>query len=122
MAFYRRHLCRRDPWPEELNRSFAKVEQNPEVYATMCGPSDFHVVGTLKDWDVTARLGEIGVPTLVVSGGYDEMTPAIADTVRRGIPGAEAVLFEEASHMAHLEEPERFLQVVGSFLDRVDQA
>lgn len=121
MEFYRRHICRLDPWPDELNRTFAKVQQNPEVYATMVGPSEFHVVGTLKDWDITARLGEIGVPALVISGEHDEMTPAIADTVRRGIPGAEAVLVTDASHMVHLEKPSQFLQAVGDFLNRVDQ-
>ncbi len=34
----------------------------PEVYHTMNGPSEFHVIGTIKDWDITSRLGEIRVP------------------------------------------------------------
>ena len=84
MVFYRRHVCRLDPWPEPLTRTFAKLEANPEVYNTMFGPSEFHATGTLKEWDVRDRLGEIRLPTLVTSGRHDEATPTIAETVHRG--------------------------------------
>jgi L-proline amide hydrolase len=118
LVFYRRHVCRLDPWPDCLNRTFDKLAQDPEVYFTMNGPSEFHVIGVIKDWDIVGRLGEIEVPTLVISGRYDEATPAIAETVHRGIPGSEWVVFEQSSHTPHLEETERYLQVVTSFLDR----
>ncbi len=120
-VFYRRHVCRVDPMPEYVQRAFANIDANPEVYHTMNGPSEFHVIGTLKDWDITDRLGEIHVPALVVSGRYDEATPIIAETVHRGIPGSAWVLFEHSSHMPHAEEPERFMQVLGDFLTRVEQ-
>ncbi len=119
-TFYARHVCRLDPVPDFVARSFAKLAANPEVYHTMNGPSEFHVVGTLQNWDITARLGEIRVPTLVLSGRHDEATPAIAATVRDGIPGAEGVIFEESSHMCHAEEPERFREVVSAFLARIE--
>jgi pimeloyl-ACP methyl ester carboxylesterase len=61
------------------------------------------------------------VPTLVTSGRHDECTPALVEPLHRGISGSEWVLFEESAHMPYLEEPERFLQVVGSFLDRVER-
>jgi len=118
LVFYRRHVCRLDPWPDCLNRTFEKLSQDPEVYNTMNGPSEFHVIGVIKDWDIVERLGEIQVPTLVISGRYDEATPAIAETVHRGIPGSEWVVFEQSAHTPHLEETERYLQVVASFLDR----
>jgi proline-specific peptidase len=119
-VFYRRHLCRLDPWPECVVRSFDKLAQSPEVYQTMNGPSEFHVIGTLKDWDIVSRLGEIRVPALVVGGRYDEATPAITETVHRGIPGSEWVIFENSAHMPHVEETERFLQVLDRFLSRVE--
>ena len=122
MVFTRRHVCRLDPFPECLNRSFGALSRDPLVYRAMVGPSEFFVTGTLRDWDVTARLGEIQVPTLVLSGRYDEATPAIAGALHRGIRGSERVLFEESSHMPHLEEPERFCAFVTSFLDRVESA
>lgn len=122
LEFYRRHVCRIDPFPECVERTFAGIAVNPEVYYTMNGPSEFHVIGKIKDWDITDRLPEIGVPTLVVSGRYDEATPLIAETVHRGIRGSEWVLFENSSHMPHVEETEKFLNVLGDFLDRVESS
>lgn len=84
------------------------------------GPSEFHVVGVIKDWDVTARLGEINAPALVTSGRYDEATPLIAETVHKGIKGSKWVVFEESAHLAHAEEPERYMAVLADFLARVE--
>jgi proline-specific peptidase len=120
MVFYRRHVCRRDPWPDCVNRAFAKLLEHPEVYNTMNGPSEFHVIGVLKDWDIVDRLSEIRVPTLVTSGRYDEATPAIAETVHRGIQGSEWVVFEHSAHLAHAEEPERYMQILEQFLSRIE--
>src|SRR5258706_1090822 len=46
-VFYHRHVCRVVPYPDFVQRSFDKLAENPEVYNTMNGPSEFHVVGTL---------------------------------------------------------------------------
>ena len=118
LEFYRRHVIRVDPMPEAVARTFAKLERNPQVYQTMNGPSEFHVVGKLKTWDIVARLPEINAPTLVTSGRHDEATPLIAETVHRGIRGSEWVIFEDSSHMAHVEEAARFMAVLEEFLVR----
>jgi proline-specific peptidase len=107
------------PTPEWVEKAFEKLEDN-EVYLTMWGPSEFCATGPLKDWDVTARLGEIRLPTLVIAGRYDEATPALADTIHQGIPGSELVIFESSAHFPHIEESERYLQVLSVFLDRVE--
>jgi len=120
MVFYGRHICRLDPWPDCLNRTLERVLQSPEVYSTMWGASEFHVTGTLKDWDIANRLGEIRVPTLVVGGRYDEATPAMTEALHRGISGSEWVIFENSAHMPQLEETERYMQVLTDFLDRVE--
>src|SRR3954468_10163408 len=36
-VFYRRHVCRLDPWPDEVTESFAWIERDPTVYHTMNG-------------------------------------------------------------------------------------
>ena len=118
--FYNRHVCRVVPNPDYVTRTFEKMVQFPQVYHTMNGPSEFHVVGTIKDFDITDRLAEIDIPTLVISGRYDEATPAIAETVHSGIRGSERVLFENSSHMSFVEETDRFMEVVGDFLERVE--
>ena len=119
-VFYRRHVCRLEEWPEEVGRAFEWIEKDPTVYHTMNGPSEFHVIGTLKDWQVKNRLGDIRVPTLVVCGRYDETTPALQETLAAGIPDAESHVFEESSHMPFWEEREAFMSVVGDFLARHD--
>ncbi len=121
MEFYRRHFCRRQPWPESLTRSFDKWMGDPQVYLTMNGPSEFAVTGVLRDWDIVDRLGEIRVPTLITSGRYDEVTPDVIETVHHGIRGSEWVLFENSAHMAHLEEPHRYMEVLEEFLSRVER-
>jgi L-proline amide hydrolase len=108
-AFNRLYLCRLDPWPEPLQRAFARMLEDPTVYGTMIGPSEFHVTGSLKDWDITERLGEIATPTLLISGLHDEATPRIVEEVHRRVDGSTWELFESSSHTPHLEEPERFL-------------
>jgi proline-specific peptidase len=121
-VYYRRHGCLMDPKkrPAWLKQAFAKLDSNPEVYNTMWGPSEFCVTGTLKDWNITDRLGEVRVPTMVIGGRYDEATPAITETLHRGIPGSEWVIFEHSGHFPHIDETERYLRVLGQFLNRVE--
>jgi L-proline amide hydrolase len=116
MVFYRRHLCRLDPWPQELIDAFGWIAKDPTVYHTMNGPSEFHVIGSIKDWQAKDRLGQIDVPTLLTSGRYDEATPALQETMRDGIPNSQWALFEESSHTPFLEERDRYMQVVGKWL------
>lgn len=119
LVFYERHLCR-VPWPECMQRAFALMDEDPTVYHTMNGPSEFHCIGSLKDWDITDRLPEIDVPTLLISGEYDEATPRVVKELDDRIPDSEWVLFEGASHSTHIEQPEKYLATVERFLDRVD--
>lgn len=119
-AFSQRHAGGHiDPKPEWVKKAFEKLESN-EVYLTMWGPSEFCVTGTLKDWDITDRLGEIQVPALVLCGRHDEATPALAETIHHGMPGSEWVIFENSAHFPHIEETDRYLVVLSSFLDRVE--
>jgi proline-specific peptidase len=117
--FYRRHLCRMDPWPEALVRSSDQMEGN-QVYATMNGPTEFDVIGRLRTWDRTPDLGRIDVPTLITCGRYDEITPACSETIAEGIPDARVVVFEESAHVAHLEEAEAYAGTVEEFLESVE--
>ena len=121
MVFYRKHLCRLEEWPDCVNRSFEKMNQHPQVYHTMNGPSEFHCIGSIKNWNIVHRLSEIRERVLLLSGRYDEATPAIVETIHRGIPGSEWVIFENSSHMPHIEEPERFMRVLNQFLRRAEQ-
>lgn len=116
MVFYERHLCRIVPFPDSMQRTFSQMNEDPTVYHTMNGPSEFHVIGKLRSWDVTPRLGEVRVPVLVISGEHDEATPAVVRPLVEAIPSARWELIAEASHSPHLEQPERFFALVEDFL------
>jgi L-proline amide hydrolase len=117
IVFYDRHVIRLKPIPVHVQRA---MDQAGEVYFTMNGPTEFLVIGTIKDWDRTDRLSEIHVPTLITSGRYDESTPLLNEVLHNGIVGSEWVLFEQSSHMAHVEERERYLSTVKAFLEGVE--
>lgn len=114
-VFYHRHLCRMEPWPEALVLSGEQMDGN-QVYLTMNGPTEFDVIGLLREWDRTADLGRIRVPTLVTCGRYDEITPSCSETITRGIPDARMHVFEESAHCAHLEEADDYARIVEAFL------
>ena len=118
-TFDQRHICRLDPYPEVLSDRSLHGDQ---VYATMCGPSEFTIIGRLRTWDFTDRLGEVRQPTLVTGGRYDEFTPGHAGAMLQRLPDARYVCFEDSAHCAHLEEPIAFRTVVAGFLDEVEAA
>ena len=120
-VFYDRHVCRVNPWPPEVARTFAALEEDPTVYVTMNGPNEFHVLGTLKHWSIVDRLHLIQAPTLLISGKYDEATPACVQPYADRIKNVRWVKFENSSHMPHVEETERYLKVVGDFLAAHDR-
>lgn len=57
------------------------------------------------------------IPTLLVWGTRDRMIPALhATTAHEAIAGSRVVLFEGAGHFPHLDEPERFAEVLRDFM------
>jgi proline-specific peptidase len=114
LGFYREHVCRLDPWPAGLERSFAQAGY--DVYTTMNGPSEFSVTGTLRTWDIMDRLPEIAVPALLVGGRHDECRPEHLAEMHRRIPGSRLEIIEDASHLCFAEQPAEFMRIIESFL------
>ncbi len=119
-VFYDRHVCRVKPKPDDVARTDAWLERDPTVYHTMNGPNEFYVIGTMKDWTIVDRVDRIAVPTLLVSGRHDEATPACVQPFADRIPDVRWTIFEESSHMPHLEERAACMATVGGFLDEID--
>jgi L-proline amide hydrolase len=117
-VFYQRHVCRLDPLPEEVKRTFDAMDADPTVYRAMNGPTEFHVIGPLKDWSVIDRLHRITVPVLLISGRHDEATPEVVQPFADHIGDVEWVIFENSSHMPHVEERAACMRVVSDFLQR----
>lgn len=124
--YYCRFTRRSIPFdPDESLRELREVlypviDDIGPAYGTMWGPFEFVCTGTLINWNVIDQLGDITVPTLVLSGFYDEVKPACARAIAEGIPGADFVIFGQSSHFVMLEaEAETYLATVRSFVERV---
>ncbi|GJJ06650.1 hypothetical protein Clacol_000844 [Clathrus columnatus] len=115
-VFYKRHLCRVDPWPEELAKSFEIMGQDSTVYLTMNGPNEFYITGSLKTWSIIDDLHKVKVPTLVINGRYDGAQDEAVFPFFNNIPKCRWVRFEGSSHLPQFEEPERFFELIGDFL------
>ena len=97
------------------------MEEDSTVHFTMNGPNEFFCIGTLRDWSVVDQVKDIVAPTLVVSGGYDEATPESVQPFAANIPNVRWEILENSSHMPFVEEPERYLELVGRFLGEHDE-
>ena len=93
----------------ELGRQ-ALLETGPDVLL-----SDFDACDR---FDVMGRLGEIEVPTLVITGTADQLTPPrYAHFLAEHISDAQLVLVEGAGHMVMLERPAQVAKTVREFLE-----
>ena len=103
------------PPPEYLQDVFSKLAY--DVYRVMWGEeSEFKVTGTLAQFDVTHRLPEIRVPTLVIVSTSDIPTVAMAQQTAQLIPDAQLEVFEHSRHFPFIEEPETFFNVIRQFI------
>lgn len=77
-----------------------------------------HTLAALRDRsDSTGRLKTISVPTLIVMGQQDAITPlAVAQAMQQGIPGARLAIIAGAGHMPPMEQPDQFNRTVRDFL------
>ena len=112
-------VCRMDPWPEFLQRAIARA--NFAVGEALDKRKERHAPGGRDTWDITPHLGEIRLPALILSGRHDGLVRGQDQVLAAGIPDATWIRFEESSHYAHAEEPERFNVVLDDFLTRVEQ-
>src|SRR5258708_26186928 len=67
--------------------------------------------------DTTATLPNIKVPTLILVGDQDPITPpAAAQSLQKSIPGSELHIIPDAAHLSNLEDPQAFNQHLLMFL------
>lgn len=68
--------------------------------------------------DLTARLKEIRVPVLAITGAEDAAAPGTR-AIHENLPGSELVVIPSASHISNIEQPEAFNQALTRFYDRI---
>jgi len=119
MAFYQLYLARKQPWDPNMDSTFAGL--NEELYRYMWGPSEFTATGTLRDFDVTDSLSLITVPTLFMTGEYDEARPATVEYHASLVSGAEVAIIPGAAHITMHDNPVETIRVVREFLRAADR-
>jgi proline iminopeptidase len=119
--FYVDHVLRMPPdqWPDPVKRAFIKI--NKKIYIPMQGPSEMGASGKLVNWDRTADLPKITVPTLSIGARYDTMDPAmmeiLADKVNRG----RYLFCPKGSHLSIYDDQEVYMAGIVQFLNDVNQ-
>lgn len=120
-----RHLRRSTPYDPVTSRDEFERIAGPHLadigpgYA-LWGPHEFRGTGPQAYFDISDRLGEIGVPALVLCGWYDELSPKrCSRPLADGIRDTEFVVFGNSSHFTILEkEADVYLAVIRDFLER----
>ena len=107
----------REEDPECLKRP---KKTGRESYVVGWGPNEFTPLGTLKDYDVTEQLKEIREPALVINGGNDLCTPAIAKYMYDHIPNSQWELFRECRHSCFVEETDRYVDLLKKWLNQCE--
>jgi len=118
--FYAKHICRISPdqWPNPLNRAIAS--ENSSLYTTMQGPSEFGISGKLTNWDRTADLKKITIPTLVIGAKYDTMDPNHMKWMAGQMSHGEFLYCANGSHLSMYDDQEAYMSGLVKFLHKVD--
>jgi proline iminopeptidase len=117
--FYEDHILHRPmaQWPEPVLRSFAHL--NKAVYVPMQGPSEMGASGILGEWDRTADLHRIAVPTLVIGAGHDTMEPAFMEKMSKLFPDGHYLFCPDGGHMAMYDDQATYMRGLIGFLQDV---
>ncbi|NCT73611.1 MAG: proline iminopeptidase-family hydrolase [Chitinophagaceae bacterium] len=116
--FYAKHVCRLPQFPDAVNRALKHA--NGSIYTLMQGPSEFGIAGRLANWDITARLKEIKVPTLMIGAKYDTMDPAAMETQSKQVQKGRYLYCPNGSHLAMWDDQQVFMNGVIRFIKDVD--
>lgn len=95
---------------KQIDKIFAETEFDPKR-------NQFFIMNELPRYNVTERLSEISVPTLIIGGKHDvHVSPTWSEVMAEKIPNAQLVMMEHSGHFPWLDEPEKFFSVVKQFL------
>jgi proline iminopeptidase len=118
--FYTKHICRMPvgEWPEPVMRSFKHI--NSHVYTLLQGPSEFVPGGLLEKWDVTERLKEIKIPTLMIGAKYDSMDPEFMEKMSKQVQKGSYLYCDKGSHLCMWDDQETYFNGVLNFVETLE--
>lgn len=119
--YYTKHVLRKpiEQWPEFITRAFSHL--NSKIYIYMQGYSEFGITkdATLKNWDVSKRLNEISVPTLMIGGKYDTMDPQYMSWMAKQVKNGSSLTLN-SGHICQYDDPVNYFNGLISFLNNVN--
>jgi proline iminopeptidase len=113
---YAHHVLRMPPdqWPDPVNRAFKRL--NPAIYVPMQGPSELGASGKLLNWDRTADLGKITVPTLVIGAQHDTMDPKHMEWIAGAVAKGRYLYCPNGSHFAMYDDQKTYFAGLTLFI------
>lgn len=103
------------PLPKEVEMSNQGFDTN--TYQKLWGPSEFNPSGKLKTYQSPINLLP-KVPILFTCGKYDSAKGEFLAEITDKLPGSEIVIFENSSHMPHIEQHDQYIQVLYDFFKK----
>ena len=118
--FYVHHILRMPPeeWPDPVNRAFKHL--NPNVYIPMQGLSELGLSGKLINWNRTADLDQIAVPTLVIGARYDTMNPTHMEMMSRRVQKGKYLYCPAGSHLSIYDDQKVYFEGLIQFVRNVE--
>lgn len=116
-VYYNNFVARKLPWSVDIDSTFLQIGQS---YNYMWGPSEFTATGSLRTYDRTSRLDEIKVPTLFITGEFDEARPSTVKYYQSLVSGAKFEVVEGAAHLTMQDKPEQSNKVVLDFINSLE--
>jgi proline iminopeptidase len=118
--FYVDHILRMpaDQWPEPVVRSLGHM--NRDIYVLMQGPSELGSSGRLDQWNRTADLPGITVPTLIIGARYDTMDPKHMESMASKVRHGRYLYCPNGSHFALYDDQKAYFEGLLSFIRDVD--
>ena len=120
--FYTEHILRKplEEWPKSVHLLFEHL--NSDIYIYMQGPSEFGITGdaSLKDWDISGKLKDIKVPTLMLGAKHDTMDPKYMEWMATEVQNGRSIT-TNGSHLSQFDDPETFFPAVVNFIKDVDK-
>lgn len=113
---YEKHFLRlpAQQWPDPVNRALKHA--NMKIYVPMQGPSELGAAGKLLNWDRSADLAKITVPTLVIGARYDTMDPKHMEWMSGAVKNGRYLYLETGSHMSMYDDQLAYFNGLVSFL------
>jgi len=90
------------------------------IYNYMWGPTEFTATGTLKTYDNMYNLKKVNVPTLFITGEYDEARPQTIQYFQTLVPGSETAIIKGAGHATMHDNLSQNKKVIEQFLNKVE--